>query len=57
MFTFFFRNWDHIKSPAEDQIIPYDVLVAPKDHINLNKLAVLKVNGGLGTSMGEPTPR
>ena len=45
-------DWDRIKSPAEDQIVPYDTLVAPQDHSNLNKLAVLKVNGGLGTSMG-----
>ncbi|KAG5652400.1 hypothetical protein H0H81_005157, partial [Sphagnurus paluster] len=40
------------KSPAEDQIVPYADLPKPKDTKNLNKLAVLKVNGGLGTSMG-----
>ncbi|KAG6378218.1 UTP-glucose-1-phosphate uridylyltransferase [Boletus reticuloceps] len=45
-------DWDRIKSPAEDQIVLYDTLVAPKDQANLNRLAVLKVNGGLGTSMG-----
>ncbi|KZP34176.1 UTP-glucose-1-phosphate uridylyltransferase [Athelia psychrophila] len=45
-------DWDRIKSPAEDQIIAYDTLPKPKDHSNLGKLAVLKVNGGLGTSMG-----
>ncbi|KAJ3763981.1 UTP-glucose-1-phosphate uridylyltransferase [Lentinula raphanica] len=45
-------DWDRIKSPAEDQIVPYANLVSPKDSSNLNKLAVLKVNGGLGTSMG-----
>ncbi|KAG6334948.1 hypothetical protein ID866_4146 [Astraeus odoratus] len=45
-------DWDRIKSPADDQIIPYDTLSEPKDRSNLNKLAVLKVNGGLGTSMG-----
>ncbi|KAL4074213.1 UTP-glucose-1-phosphate uridylyltransferase [Scleroderma citrinum] len=45
-------DWDRIRSPAEDQIVPYDSLPDPKDHSNLNKLAVLKVNGGLGTSMG-----
>lgn len=49
-------DWDRIKSPAEDQIVPYDTLVAPKDHADLNKLAVLKVNGGLGTSMGMFSP-
>ncbi|KAF8909827.1 UTP-glucose-1-phosphate uridylyltransferase [Mucidula mucida] len=46
------QEWDRIKSPAEDQVVPYANLPAPKDNKNLNKLAVLKVNGGLGTSMG-----
>lgn len=45
-------DWDRIKSPAEDQIVPYANLPKPKNSSNLNKLAVLKVNGGLGTSMG-----
>ncbi|KAJ3488931.1 hypothetical protein NLI96_g2472 [Meripilus lineatus] len=44
-------DWDRIKSPAEDQIVPYSKLHAG-DASNLAKLAVLKVNGGLGTSMG-----
>jgi UTP--glucose-1-phosphate uridylyltransferase len=35
--------------------VPYASLSVPKDAKNLNKLAVLKVNGGLGTSMGECT--
>ena len=50
--SFFISDWDRIKSPADDQIVPYDSLPKPADHNNLNKLAVLKVNGGLGTSMG-----
>ncbi|KAF5317349.1 hypothetical protein D9611_003885 [Ephemerocybe angulata] len=45
-------DWDRIKSPAEDQIVPYADLPSPSQAKNLNKLAVLKVNGGLGTSMG-----
>ncbi|KAJ7780525.1 UTP-glucose-1-phosphate uridylyltransferase [Mycena maculata] len=45
-------DWDLIKSPAEEQIVPYAKLPQPSDPKNLNKLAVLKVNGGLGTSMG-----
>jgi UTP--glucose-1-phosphate uridylyltransferase len=45
-------DWDRIKSPAEEQIVPYSKLPKPSDSKNLNKLAVLKVNGGLGTSMG-----
>jgi UTP--glucose-1-phosphate uridylyltransferase len=50
--SFISSDWDRIKSPAADQIVPYDALPKPKDINNLNKLAVLKVNGGLGTSMG-----
>jgi UTP--glucose-1-phosphate uridylyltransferase len=45
-------NWDLIKSPAADQIVPYDKLPTQFNHKHLDKLAVLKVNGGLGTSMG-----
>ncbi|KAI6169445.1 UTP-glucose-1-phosphate uridylyltransferase [Pisolithus thermaeus] len=45
-------DWDHIKSPSGDQIVPYDSLSQPRSDGNLNRLAVLKVNGGLGTSMG-----
>ena len=45
-------DWDRIHSPGKDQIVPYASLIKPKDSSNLNKLAVLKVNGGLGTSMG-----
>jgi UTP--glucose-1-phosphate uridylyltransferase len=45
-------EWDRIKSPAADQIVPYDKLPSETKPNNLNKLAVLKVNGGLGTSMG-----
>ena len=45
-------EWDRIKSPSEDKVVPYAQLSEPKDKSVLNKLAVLKVNGGLGTSMG-----
>lgn len=44
-------DWDRIKTPGEDKIVPYSNL-PEGDSKNLNKLAVLKVNGGLGTSMG-----
>ena len=47
--------WDKIKSPSSDMVIPYDLLKQSNDTSILNKLAVLKVNGGLGTSMGELT--
>ncbi|KAH9924868.1 UTP-glucose-1-phosphate uridylyltransferase [Fomitopsis serialis] len=43
--------WDKIKSPSDDKVVPYSKLPSG-DVANLNKLAVLKVNGGLGTSMG-----
>ncbi|THH19941.1 hypothetical protein EW146_g1313 [Bondarzewia mesenterica] len=45
-------EWDRIKSPAADQIVAYDKLPEVTDPKAMNKLAVLKVNGGLGTSMG-----
>jgi UTP--glucose-1-phosphate uridylyltransferase len=45
-------DWDRIKSPAPEQIVPYDKLPKVTSPDALNKLAVLKVNGGLGTSMG-----
>ena len=37
------------KSPAAH---PYESLPTPDSHENHDKLAVLKVNGGLGTFMG-----
>jgi UTP--glucose-1-phosphate uridylyltransferase len=54
---FFYRGWERIKSPKDDQIVPYSSLPKPKDSVALTKLAVLKVNGGLGTSMGMDLPR
>ncbi|KAL1717404.1 UTP--glucose-1-phosphate uridylyltransferase family [Schizophyllum commune] len=45
-------DWDKIRSPSKEQIASYADLPAPADKAALNKLAVLKVNGGLGTSMG-----
>ena len=50
--------WDKIKPPSANQIIPYEKLpeaTSPKDA--LNKLAVLKLNGGLGTTMGCVGPK
>ncbi|KZT19064.1 UDPGP-domain-containing protein [Neolentinus lepideus HHB14362 ss-1] len=45
-------DWERVKTPEGDQIVPYSSIDQPVDPKNLNKLAVLKVNGGLGTSMG-----
>lgn len=46
-------DWERIKSPAAGQIVALDQLdTIIADPESLKKLAVLKVNGGLGTSMG-----
>ncbi|KAJ3197196.1 UTP-glucose-1-phosphate uridylyltransferase [Irineochytrium annulatum] len=53
-------NWSKIKSPKPEQIIPYKGLptVTPDKAVDtLKKLAVLKLNGGLGTSMGCVGPK
>ncbi|KAJ3119412.1 UTP-glucose-1-phosphate uridylyltransferase [Physocladia obscura] len=54
-------NWSKIKSPREEQIIPYknlpDKISPPTTAANLSKLAVLKLNGGLGTTMGCVGPK
>ena len=46
-----YRNWDKVTLPTAGQIIAYDRL-PDKGTAGLPKLAVLKVNGGLGTTMG-----
>ncbi|GME75055.1 unnamed protein product [Ambrosiozyma monospora] len=49
-------DWDQIRSPNPDEVVAYNSL---KDDTtsNLSKLAVLKLNGGLGTSMGCVGPK
>jgi UDP-N-acetylglucosamine pyrophosphorylase len=47
-----FSDWDRIKLPNDKQVIPYSHLPQIIGSEALSKLAVLKVNGGLGTSMG-----
>lgn len=49
--------WDKVKAPAPQQITPYDKLPQATDTSLLNKLAVLKLNGGLGTTMGCTGPK
>lgn len=52
------RDWSKVKSPSQDQIIAYEKLAAPSDmRESLSKLAVLKLNGGLGTTMGCVGPK
>ncbi|KAF9214803.1 UTP-glucose-1-phosphate uridylyltransferase, partial [Podila verticillata] len=50
-------NWDKVNSPPEDQIVPYDSIPKVESSPHLNKLAVLKLNGGLGTTMGCVGPK
>ncbi|KAI9090866.1 UTP--glucose-1-phosphate uridylyltransferase family [Phlyctochytrium arcticum] len=53
-------NWDDVKSPGPEKIVPYKNLPAvEKSEVAgfLNKLAVLKLNGGLGTTMGCVGPK
>lgn len=52
-------DWDKIKSPSPSEVVQYSKLPeAPeKETANLAKLAVLKLNGGLGTSMGCVGPK
>lgn len=53
--------WDKIEPPPENMVLPYDKLESDisEDSIKdlLNKLIVLKLNGGLGTSMGCKGPK
>ncbi|KAL2644899.1 hypothetical protein R1flu_012486 [Riccia fluitans] len=54
--------WDKIKPPTDEVVVPYDKL-APLSGDDadtkslLDKLAVLKLNGGLGTTMGCTGPK
>lgn len=54
-------DWGKIQRPPEDSIQPYEKIKARglPDNISsvLNKLVVVKLNGGLGTSMGCKGPK
>ncbi|KNE54508.1 hypothetical protein AMAG_00479 [Allomyces macrogynus ATCC 38327] len=53
-------DWNKIKSPNPEQIVPYAKLPACPNTDEarlLSKLAVLKLNGGLGTTMGCVGPK
>lgn len=54
-------EWPKINRPPEDSIQPYERIrtkQVPQDvAASLNKLAVVKLNGGLGTSMGCKGPK
>jgi len=50
-------DWDRIAPPAQNQVVDYGDLANSESVSFLNKLAVLKLNGGLGTSMGCVGPK
>ncbi|KAI5478395.1 UTP-glucose-1-phosphate uridylyltransferase [Pseudohyphozyma bogoriensis] len=50
-------DWNKIQPPAPEQVVPYADLPKCSDPSLLNKLAVLKLNGGLGTTMGCVGPK
>jgi UTP--glucose-1-phosphate uridylyltransferase len=49
-------DWEKINPPKAEQVRPYAVL-PNVDPAILDKLAVLKLNGGLGTTMGCVGPK
>ncbi|KAJ8296198.1 putative UTP--glucose-1-phosphate uridylyltransferase [Rhodotorula toruloides] len=51
-------DWDKIQPPSPEQVVPYsDLPESTNKGELLNKLAVLKLNGGLGTTMGCVGPK
>ncbi|KAE8348839.1 UTP--glucose-1-phosphate uridylyltransferase-domain-containing protein [Aspergillus coremiiformis] len=50
-------NWDRIAPPQPSQVVNYNSLGSEASVEFLNKLAVVKLNGGLGTSMGCVGPK
>lgn len=55
--TSYLSDWDRIAPPAEGQVVDYEDLANSESVQFLSKLAVLKLNGGLGTSMGCVGPK
>lgn len=55
-------EWSKIQTPTDEVVVPYDSLAAAPETIEetknlLDKLVVLKLNGGLGTTMGCTGPK
>ncbi|XP_041007687.1 UTP--glucose-1-phosphate uridylyltransferase [Juglans microcarpa x Juglans regia] len=55
-------EWSKIQTPTDEVVVPYESLApAPHDPVEtkklLDKLVVLKLNGGLGTTMGCTGPK
>jgi UTP--glucose-1-phosphate uridylyltransferase len=55
-------EWSKIQTPTDEVVVPYDTLAPTPDDLAenknlLEKLVVLKLNGGLGTTMGCTGPK
>ncbi|GAA5801515.1 hypothetical protein HPULCUR_006963 [Helicostylum pulchrum] len=50
-------DWEKIQSPSNEQIVPYADKSTPSSTSDLTELAVLKLNGGLDTTMGCVGPK
>src|SRR3712207_3816147 len=50
-------DWNRIAPPKKEQVVDYNDLANSEAVEYLNKLAVVKLNGGLGTSMGCVGPK
>jgi len=55
-------EWSKIQTPTDEVVVPYDTLAPAPGDLEatkklLNKLVVLKLNGGLGTTMGCTGPK
>ncbi|KAK9106490.1 hypothetical protein Syun_022501 [Stephania yunnanensis] len=55
-------EWSKIKTPTDEVVVPYESLALPPEDLEqtrklLDKLVVLKLNGGLGTTMGCTGPK
>lgn len=53
----YYRDWEKIQTPSSEQIVPYASMPEITATADLEKLAVLKLNGGLGTTMGCVGPK
>ncbi|KAJ3689187.1 hypothetical protein LUZ61_018351 [Rhynchospora tenuis] len=55
-------EWSKIQTPTDEVVVPYDTLAPAPEDLEatkklLDKLVVLKLNGGLGTTMGCTGPK
>ncbi|CAN6975031.1 unnamed protein product [Brassica oleracea var. botrytis] len=55
-------EWSKIQTPTDEIVVPYDKMANVSEDVSetkylLNKLVVLKLNGGLGTTMGCTGPK